>query len=149
MSTVVRISEAVSLAMHGMVFLAAHENDRHNVGQIAERLEISKAHLHKVFQQLARVGLLKSNRGPGGGYTLGRESDQITLLDIYEAIEGPMAVKNCLFDQPICRGDRCIYGDLLRNTQKRYQAYMAGKRLSQLTDVYEKEPAHEERDHQD
>jgi len=149
MSTVVRISEAVSLAMHGMVFLAAQESDVRNVGQIADRLGVSKAHLHKVFQQLARIGLLKSNRGPGGGYTLGRESDQITLLDIYEAIEGPMAVKKCLFDEPICRGDRCIYGDLLQNTQKRCQAYMQSMRLSQLTDVYGREPAHEERDHQD
>jgi Rrf2 family nitric oxide-sensitive transcriptional repressor len=136
MSTVVRISEAVSLAMHGMVFLAAKEEELHSVGAVAEKLRVSKAHLQKVFQQLARVGLLKSNRGPNGGYCLGKRVDQITLLDIYEAIEGPMRIKNCLFDAPICKGNRCIYGNLLSTTQKRYQAYLDGMRLSELTDVY-------------
>lgn len=136
MSTVVKISEAVSLAMHGMVFLAAMEEEIHSVGEVAEKLHVSKAHLQKVFQQLARVGLLRSNRGPGGGYSLAKQSDEITLLDIYQAIEGPLEVKKCLFDEPICKGDRCIYGDLLSATQKRYQAYLEEMRLSELTDVY-------------
>jgi len=136
MSTVVKISEAVSLAMHGMVFLAANGGEMRSVGEVAEKLGVSKAHLQKVFQQLARVGLLKSNRGPRGGYFLGKKVDQITLLNIYEAIEGPMRIKKCLFDRPICKGDRCIYGDLLSTTQKRYQAYLDGMRLSELTDVY-------------
>jgi Rrf2 family nitric oxide-sensitive transcriptional repressor len=136
MSTVVRMSEAVSLGMHGMVFLAADEEGMYSVGEVAEKLRVSKAHLQKVFQQLARVGLLKSNRGPKGGYSLRKRIDQITLLDIYEAIEGPMEIKNCLFDEPICRGERCIYGDLLSTTQKRYQAYLGDMKLSQLTDVY-------------
>jgi Rrf2 family nitric oxide-sensitive transcriptional repressor len=136
MSTVVKMSEAVSLGMHGMVFLAANEGEMCSVGEVAEKLRVSKAHLQKVFQQLARIGLLKSNRGPRGGYSLSRKIDQITLLDIYEAIEGPMKIKSCLFDRPICRGERCIYGDLLTATQKRYQAYLSGMKLSQLTDVY-------------
>ena len=136
MGTMVKISEAVSLAMHGMVFLASNAGEVLTVGQVAEKLEVSKAHLQKVFQQLARFGLLKSNRGPKGGYALGKRSDQITLLDIYQAIEGPMTVKDCLFDEPICRGERCIYGDLLSTTQKRYEAYLGGMTLSELTDVY-------------
>ena len=136
MSTMVKISEAVSLAMHGMVFLAAKGEEVHSVGQVAQRLRVSKAHLQKVFQQLTRAGLLKSNRGPGGGYSLGRKTDRITLLDIYQAIEGPVKVKDCLFDTPVCRGKRCIYGDLLSTTQKRYQAYLAGMKLSELIDVY-------------
>jgi len=136
MSTIGKISEAVSLAIHGKVFLASNTEEVHTVGQVAETLCVSKAHLQKVFQQLARVGLLTSNRGPRGGYFLGKNVDQITLLDIYEAIEGPMMVKNCLFDEPICRGKRCIFGDLLPATQKRYQAYLGGMKLSELTDVY-------------
>jgi Rrf2 family protein len=136
MSTVVKISEAVSLAMHGMVFLAAKGEESHSVGEVAEELNVSKAHLQKVFQQLARAGLLRSNRGPKGGYSLGKDSDRITLLEIYQAIEGPLEVRDCLFDEPVCRGDRCIYGDLLSTTQKRFQAYLEGMKLSELTDVY-------------
>jgi Rrf2 family protein len=136
MSTVVKISEAVSLAMHGMVYLAAYRDGIHSVTEVAERLKVSKAHLHKVFQQLTHARLLKSSRGPKGGYTLGKESDKITLLDIYQAIEGPLVVKNCLFEEPICKGERCIYGNLLENTQKRYQAYLEGMKLSELTDLF-------------
>jgi Rrf2 family nitric oxide-sensitive transcriptional repressor len=136
MSRVIKISEAVSLAMHGMTLLASQPHQICSVAEVARELGVSKAHLHKVFQHLAHVGLLKSNRGPRGGYTLGKKSDQITLLDIYEAMEGPMRIENCLFDEPICKGTRCIFGDLLETTQKRYQAYLGGMRLSELTDVY-------------
>jgi Rrf2 family nitric oxide-sensitive transcriptional repressor len=136
MSRVVKISEAVSLALHGMVLLSARPDEYLTVSRIADVLKVSPAHLHKVFQRLTRVGLLSANRGPKGGYTLAKPSDEITLLEIYETIEGPLSVNNCLFDTPVCKGKKCIFGNLLETTQKRYQAYLGGMKLSRLTDVY-------------
>jgi Rrf2 family protein len=137
MSKVVKISEAVSLALHGMALLSARPNEYLTVGQIADVLKASPAHLHKVFQRLTRVGLLRANRGPRGGYILARSSEEITLLEIYETIEGPLSVSNCLFDAPVCKGKKCIFGNLLETTQRRYQTYLEGMKLSRLADVYE------------
>jgi DNA-binding IscR family transcriptional regulator len=93
--------------------------------------------------------MVRSNRGPKGGFALERANDEITLLDIYEAIEGPLVSNSCLFDSPICTGKQCIFGDLLKTTNKRYKAYLGGMKLSELRDVYGKGSAHEKRDHQD
>ena len=136
MAKIIKISEAASLAIHGMVYIATRPDTSHKVGEIAHLLRASKAHLQKVFQRLVNVGLLKSNRGPKGGYTLGRKGDQITLLEIYEAIEGPLSGENCLFGEPVCKGKKCVFGDLLNTTQKSYLSYLEEMRLSDLTGVY-------------
>ncbi|MFC1682692.1 RrF2 family transcriptional regulator [Candidatus Zixiibacteriota bacterium] len=139
MSKMLKISEAASLALHGMVFLAARPDRLVSIKEMAKVLSVSEAHLSKVFQRLARVGLVKSNRGPRGGFTLGRLGNKITLLQVYEAIEGPLECTSCLFDRPICDNNKCIFGDLLEVTNNRYRAYLDGMKLSEVTDVYEKE----------
>jgi len=142
MPKLVHISEAAALAFHSMALLASRPKRVFSVREIAAIMNGSEAHLSKVLQRLARVGLVKSNRGPKGGFLLGKREDRITLLDIYEAIEGPLVSSKCLFDKPICNGDQCIFGDLLKITSARYRAYLEGMKLSQLTDVYERKDAH-------
>jgi Rrf2 family protein len=149
MPKIMKISEAASLALHGMAYLATHPSETTSVKEMAARLFVSEAHLSKVLQRLAHVGLVRSNRGPKGGFSLERKSVEITLLEIYEAIEGPLVSNSCLFDKPICTGRQCIFGDLLKTTNTRYKAYLEGMKLSELTDVYGKGCAHEKRDHQD
>ena len=139
MSKMMKISEAASLALHGMVFLAARPKRLISIKEMARVLKVSEAHLSKVFQRLARVGLVKSNRGPKGGFALGKPGDKITLLEVYEAIEGPLESSSCLFDSPICDNNKCIFGDLLKVTNSRYRAYLDGMKLSEVTDVYQEE----------
>jgi Rrf2 family protein len=149
MSRVMQISEAASLALHSMALLASKPQKVFSVKEIASTLNGSEAHLSKVLQRLARVGLVKSNRGPKGGFVLGKQGDEIALLEVYEAIEGPLVSNKCLFDSPICSGQQCIFGDLLKTTNNRYRAYLEKMKLSELIDVYEKEDADAERNYQD
>ena len=139
MSKVLQISEAASLALHSMVLLASKPRRVFSVREMASALRVSEAHLSKVLQRLAKIGLVRSHRGPKGGFVLGKASDKITLLEVYEAIDGPLLSSKCLFNTPICSGEQCIFGDLLESTSKRYRAYLEGMKLSELTDVYEKE----------
>jgi Rrf2 family protein len=139
MPKVMQISEAASLALHSMVLLASKPEKIFSVREIAFTLHVSEAHLSKVLQRLARVGLVTSNRGPKGGFVLGKKSNEITLLEVYEAIDGPLTSNRCLFETPICNGAQCIFGDLLLTTNNRYKAYLEGMKLSELTDVYGKE----------
>jgi Rrf2 family protein len=58
---------------------------------ISERQAIPARYLEQIFQRLRRAGLVRSKRGPGGGYTLARASAEISLREIIEALEGPLA----------------------------------------------------------
>jgi Rrf2 family transcriptional regulator, iron-sulfur cluster assembly transcription factor len=57
---------------------------------ISERQAIPARYLEQIFQRLRRAGLIRSKRGPGGGYTLARASSEINLREIIEALEGPL-----------------------------------------------------------
>ena len=135
MAKVLRISEAASLALHAMVLLAAGPDERLSTRRIADRLSASSFHLSKVLQRLAHVGLVTSMRGPKGGFALARPARSITLLEIYEAIEGPLTASECLLEAPVCRFRKCILGGLVGHLNNRIRDYLAGKRLSQLRDV--------------
>lgn len=139
MPKVMHISEAASLALHSMALLASKPETIFSVRGIASALHVSEAHMSKVLQRLARVGLVRSSRGPKGGFALGKKGDEITLLEVYEAIDGPLTSNRCLFETPICSGAQCIFGDLLLTTNNRYRAYLEGMKLSELTDVYGQE----------
>ncbi len=136
MNNVLRISDAASLALHSMVLLAANEDEVLSTRAIAATLQVSQAHLSKVMQRLAKVGLVASTRGPRGGFKLERPGEQINLLEVYQAIEGELMPTHCLLGIPICRGDKCILGGLLAVINRQTREYLAGTSLSDLTDVY-------------
>ena len=141
MSSVLKVSEAASFALHTVVFLAANPDERFSTKRIAEVHDISEAHLSKVLQRLAKLGLVNSVRGPKGGFTLRRSADEITLLEVYEAIDGPLSPTTCLFGTPICNGRGCIMGDVLKSLNEETRAYLAGTTVSDVTAVYRGEGA--------
>ena len=131
MANMLRISEAASLALHTMALLASDSGSKRTTWEIAKILRVSEAHLAKVLQRLGRAGLVKSQRGPGGGFSLGRAPDAITLLDVYEATEGPWEPPACLLGRPACNGS-CILGGLLEQVGAEIRDYFAQTRLSDL-----------------
>jgi Rrf2 family protein len=130
-SNVLRISEAASLALHTMAYLAADPDGTHATREIACDLKVSEAHLAKVLQRLGRAGLVRSQRGPGGGFTLARRPEEITLLEVYEVTEGPLTTPDCLLGQPVCNG-ACILGGLLDAVGRQVRDYLSQTRLSDL-----------------
>jgi len=133
-----KISEAAALALHSMVLMAGHKGRPLQTREAAERLGVSAAHLSKVLQRLSKSGLVKSMRGPDGGFVLNRAPGKISLLNIYEAMEGPMRSRSCLFDLPACPAGRCILGGMIEKIEKAFIGYLSRADLSGLADVYEK-----------
>ncbi len=134
MNGVVKFSEAASLAMHAMALFAAKRDHRFQAQDVARALPVSSSHLAKVLQRLAKMGLIASTRGRGGGFTLARAPEEITLLDVYEAVEGPLGVSRCLFSTPRCNGE-CLFGDALGEAGKLIRDRLAKARLSELGGV--------------
>ena len=130
---VLRISEAASLAIHAMMVLVSDEDKRPlPVTTIAEMLGVSSAHLGKVFQRLVREGLVLSKRGPHGGFTLSRAPEEMTLLQVYEAIDGPLDAHQCLLGRDKCPVETCVLGTLLYDVHERMRDYLENTNLSKL-----------------
>lgn len=113
MSKIVSLSEAASIALHGMI-LIGRSKDQLNVATIAEATNASRHHVAKVLQRLVKDNFLDSHRGPSGGFSLKKDPAEISLLMIYEAIEGRIEVTECPLDKPICPFGKCI----MQNTTK-------------------------------
>jgi Rrf2 family iron-sulfur cluster assembly transcriptional regulator len=73
------------------------------IDEVSREEHIPKSFAAKIFQSLAKGGLVKSNRGTGGGFTLLKPAKEITVLEVIEAIEGKIAFQRCLSeDEPKC-----------------------------------------------
>jgi len=128
-----KISDAANLALHAMSVLAASNGSgQASVTKLAERLGVSEHHLAKVMQRLAKVGLVKSRRGPKGGFSLGRPADEILLMEVFEAIEGPMPTRTCLLGHKVCKGDHCLLGDLVQSVNQQVREHLTRTRLSEM-----------------
>jgi Rrf2 family protein len=86
-----KLSRTASYAVHGMVYIARKSNGQPVIGHAAAKeMGISVGFLLRLLVAMSRAGLLRSLKGPNGGYFLGRPAKAITLLDIIEAVEGPL-----------------------------------------------------------
>ncbi len=123
MAEFVRMSEGTAIGMHAMVVLAGADGPL-PAASTAGSLDVSPAHLSKVLQALARAGLLEAKRGPNGGYVLAKPRSEIRLLDVYEALEGPLRRDGCLFGKPICRRQRCALGSVVSDVRREVYEYL-------------------------
>jgi Rrf2 family protein len=88
----VRLALQVQYAICGAFDLAYNGlGEPVRIREIALRQGIPARYLEQIFQRLRRAGLVTSKRGPGGGYLLARAAAEITLRDVVEAVEGPLA----------------------------------------------------------
>ena len=136
MSNIVKISEAASLALHAALLLAGGEAEQlQGTGEMARQLGVSEAHLSKVLQRLHRHGLLVSVRGPQGGFKLARPAAEISLLELYEAIEGALEVTHCLFNRPVCGQGCCILGPLLMEASATLKSHLEKTTLADAAGI--------------
>ena len=98
-----RLSKKADYALMAMKHLATHA-DRASASarEIAEQYDIPVELMAKVLQRLARSGLVISLQGTRGGYRLARQTTQISVADIIEAIEGPLKVTACSTEEENC-----------------------------------------------
>ena len=120
----VHVSEGAYLAMHSLALIARKQPERLTVKSLADELDASQAHLAKVFQKLSKAGLVKSVRGPSGGFVLDKPADDITFLNIYEIMEGSVSLGKCPLGKERCAFDKCIFSnDFHRISNDIYKTY--------------------------
>lgn len=115
-----KLSAKGRYAVMAMVDLAKHTelngtSSPVTLSDIAERQEISLSYLEQLFSKLRKAGLVKSVRGPGGGYKLARISGELRVSDIVLAVDEPLRTTRCKPDTGtgcMSEGSRCVTHDL-------------------------------------
>jgi Rrf2 family transcriptional regulator, iron-sulfur cluster assembly transcription factor len=134
----VKLSTKGRYAVMAMVDLARHSNGNPvSLAEIAEREEISMSYLEQLFAKLRRGGLVKSVRGPGGGYLLARDRDETRIADIILAVDEPIQAVRCTPGAAIgCRGNRsrCLTHDLWEELSNQIHLYLSSVSLGDVCD---------------
>src|SRR5690606_3528740 len=121
-----------------MVDLAKQSNGRPvALSDIAERQEISLSYLEQLFAKLRRGGLVKSVRGPGGGYMLAYPPNQMRISDIILAVDEPIRATRCLPGAPQgCTGKptRCMTHDLWEELGHQIQLFLSRVTVADVVD---------------
>jgi len=119
-----------------MVDLAQHSNGEPvSLAEIAERQEISLSYLEQLFAMLRKGGLVKSVRGPGGGYLLTRDRCGTRIADIILAVDEPIRATRCTPGAPIgCRGNktRCLTHDLWEELGNQIHLFLSSVSLADV-----------------
>jgi len=93
--------------IRALIFLAEHDGGgRAKAGEIATAMNIPAGFLHQVLQELQRAGLVTSRPSRTGGYQLARPAGEVTILEIVEALEGPLAGGECALRGGPCHWDQ-------------------------------------------
>lgn len=129
MAHVIQFSEASFIALHGMV-IVAQSDELINVVKISDRLNSSRHHVAKVMQRLVKDGYLNSHRGPTGGFTLKIPPEKITLLELYESIEGKTQIGDCPMDNPVCPIGKCIFDKVTKKLSQEFIDFMKAQTLA-------------------
>jgi Rrf2 family protein len=130
-----QITRQADYAVRAVLYLATLDNGtRAPTIKIAEEQEIPPSFLAKIVSQLSVAGVVQTSRGARGGVSLARPSDNISLLEVIEAIDGPIKLNECVPDPSICPfGEDCPVHEIWCETQKELVGKLASTDFAKLS----------------
>ncbi|MEG1641991.1 MAG: Rrf2 family transcriptional regulator [Synergistaceae bacterium] len=139
MSAIVSLPEPMVLGLHALGFIAREEGKCFTTQQIAQGLQTPEPHLSKVLQRLNKGGLIKSVRGPGGGYKLNCVPQNTPLKKVFEVLGGAFMSSGCGMDG--CKGGSCFIGDMMDELTRALIRYLESRTMADFVEYYnEKTP---------
>ncbi|MFO7917562.1 MAG: Rrf2 family transcriptional regulator [Anaerolineae bacterium] len=129
-----RLTRGADYGARGVIYLAKRPPDTVAlVGDIASAEDLPSSYLAKIFQDLVKEGILRSHRGAKGGFSLERPAEDITLLEVIEAIDGPIGLCPCLVPSQGCeRMDTCSLYPALAEAQGQLIEVLGNKTFDYL-----------------
>lgn len=109
------LSQTMEYALRTCVHLALHAANSRTTDEIAESTHVPRAYLSKIIQSLARAELVNTQRGVGGGISLSRKPNDITLLQVINAVEPFYRIKECPLGIPMHGTQLCALHRRLDN----------------------------------
>lgn len=127
-----KLSPAAELAVRGITVLAEqYGNGPVTLDTVCAKRDLPKQYLVKIFAALARAELVTPVRGKRGGYLLARDPREVTLLNVIEAVEGPIIMNLCQHTPPKCDNVGCKIRPIWCSIQEFVRSKLGGMTLSQ------------------
>ncbi|MEA3407479.1 MAG: Rrf2 family transcriptional regulator [Chloroflexota bacterium] len=129
-----RLTRGADYGARGVVYLAKRPPDTVAlVGDIASAEDLPSSYLAKIFQSLVKEGILRSHRGAKGGFSLERPAEEITLLEVIEAVDGPIGLCPCLVPSQGCeKMDTCALYPVLAEAQEQMLKVLESRNFDYL-----------------
>jgi Rrf2 family iron-sulfur cluster assembly transcriptional regulator len=129
-----RLSTKAQYAVRAMVSLTLNGGDKPvSIKSLAQWEDISLAYLEQLFVKLRRGQIVRSVRGPGGGYVLARPADQIRVDQIIDTVEEALVPVSCMDDAGSCQcKSQCITHDIWQGLGDQIRTFLASKTLEDL-----------------
>lgn len=132
-----QITRQTDYAIRCVLYLSQHPNEVKVVDEIARAKSIPKVFLAKILQKLSKAGIVRSYRGVKGGFELAKRPRNISLLDVIEAIEGPVAMNICAIDKKLCNlSNTCsvhpVWVRLREEMEKKLRGYSFERLLKEI-----------------
>jgi len=125
-----KLSMGTEMAVRGILVLAAREDSRPvSLKEVCRLRDLSRDNMTRLFALLTRARLVMAVRGKNGGYRLARPASEITLLDVIEAVEGPLALNLCQQDPAQCDRPNCPMKEVWDGLQEEVRAALSENTL--------------------
>jgi Rrf2 family iron-sulfur cluster assembly transcriptional regulator len=129
-----KLTRGGEYGIRGVLYLAQQNDGKVNMlSAIAKAQDVPPRFLAKIFQALAKAGVVKSHRGAKGGFSLARPASEITIKDVVEAVEGPINLNVCLIGQGECDRDAtCTMHPVWLEAQDKMMSVLAKANFADL-----------------
>lgn len=129
-----KLTRGGEYGIRGVLYLAQQNDGKVSMlSAIAKTQDVPPRFLAKIFQALAKAGVVKSHRGAKGGFSLARPASEITVRDVIEAVEGPVFLNVCLAGPGECTRDQiCPMHAMWADAQEKMMSVLASSNFADL-----------------
>ena len=129
-----KLTRGTDYGIQGVLFLAAQPYEKVTLlHDIARERNIPETYLAKIFQDLTKAGVVRSHRGAKGGFRLARPASEISLLQVIEALQGPIALNRCLDIRDACgNSPTCPVHVVLAKAQAQFVESLQAAKMDEL-----------------
>ena len=134
-----KLTKKADYALMAMKHLSEHSTEgSRSAKDVADAYGIPPEALAKILQRLAKAGLLHSQHGTNGGYTLARPAHTISAFEVIQAIDGPLFITSCITVRGECdQSDRCNIREPLRKVNESIEAVLKRIKISHMREEEE------------
>lgn len=126
-----QITRETDYAIRCVLYLAGKRGSVTMIDEISREKAVPKSFLAKILQKLSKGGIVRSYRGVKGGFELALDPEKVSLLDIIEAVQGPVAMNACALDESVCSlSSSCSVHPAWVEIRKEVEKLLRKKKLS-------------------
>ena len=129
---ILHFSDAALIAVHALGGLAASPDRLVQSKDLAAIIGASEHHVAKVMQRLVHAGIVRSVKGPSGGFALAKPAADISFRDAIEAVDGPLSGEFCPFRMDHCTPANCIFGPEVTRRAVELVAYLSRRSIADI-----------------